>query len=234
MLYLNCLASCASLNKMDLRKYLVTKRTHVSSSSEESDSEKHEGESSLAYDIALPPAKRKMPCSEKKKQYKPILSYKKAWKESHPWLQCTNPWDGRFCTVCMKWESLLLGLKEGGLLGESLIGIMLLSLLKKMNSLNGTKILLLLQEWHSNVNNRVLQTCASASAKEVVKRKEKNCDILLKSTQVHLFLNNIWRTSVANNEWRQAARAAYHWKSFYCLVHIICTVIQIPFLLIGV
>ena len=49
---------------MDLRKYLVKKRTHVSISSEESDSEKHEGESSLADDIALPPAKRKMSCSD--------------------------------------------------------------------------------------------------------------------------------------------------------------------------
>ena len=69
--------------KMDLRKYLVEKRTHVSNySSEESDSEKHEGESSLADDIALPPAKRKRPCSEKKKQYKANLSYKKAWEES--------------------------------------------------------------------------------------------------------------------------------------------------------
>ena len=69
--------------KMDLRKYLVEKRTHVSNySSEESDSEKHEEESSLADDIALPPAKRKRPCSEKKKQYKANLSYKKAWEES--------------------------------------------------------------------------------------------------------------------------------------------------------
>ena len=44
---------------MDLRKYLVKKRTHVSNSNEESDSEKHEGESSLADDIALPPASQK-------------------------------------------------------------------------------------------------------------------------------------------------------------------------------
>ena len=49
---------------MDLRKNFVKKRTHVSNSSEESDSEKHEGESSLADDIALPPAKRKRPCSD--------------------------------------------------------------------------------------------------------------------------------------------------------------------------
>ena len=51
---------------MDLRKYLVKNRIHVYNSSEESDSEKHEGESSLADDIvvALPPAKRKMLCSD--------------------------------------------------------------------------------------------------------------------------------------------------------------------------
>ena len=51
---------------MDLRKHLVKKMTHVSISSEESysESEKHEGESSLAIDITLPPAKRKRPCSD--------------------------------------------------------------------------------------------------------------------------------------------------------------------------
>ena len=42
---------------MDLRKYLVKKRTRVSNSSEESDSDKHEGESLLADDITLPSQK---------------------------------------------------------------------------------------------------------------------------------------------------------------------------------
>ena len=99
---------CASLRKMDIRKYFSVKTPDSEASSgEESDVEKHEGESSLvlADDPAVPPAKRKKlsSLSEKKKQYKAKLSYKKAWEKNHPWLQCTNPQEGMFCTICMKW-----------------------------------------------------------------------------------------------------------------------------------
>jgi len=40
---------------------------------------------------------------EKKKQYKSQLSYKQDWEKTYPWVVCSDPKEGMFCSICQKW-----------------------------------------------------------------------------------------------------------------------------------
>ena len=179
---------------MDTRKYFSVKTPDSEASSgEESDVEKHEGESSLvlADDPAVPPAKRKKhsSVSEKKKQYKAKLSYKKAWEKNHPWLQCTNPQEGMFCTICMKWGKPPPSTK-GGWTARGISDWNHASELIKQHESS---------RWHKDsvFTARMAQQCeqqsvaeiyTSAATQEAAKRKEKNRDILLKLLRSIYFL----------------------------------------------
>lgn len=56
-------------------------------------------------DVETEPQRKKprLTPGEKKKKYKSQLSYKLDWEKTYPWVFCSDPKEGMFCSICRKW-----------------------------------------------------------------------------------------------------------------------------------
>ena len=85
----------------------VDKRTGTGNSSEDLSQQSSEV-SSLPSSSGEPPPphskKQQLSPSEKRRQYKAKLSYKRERGKKYPWVTCQDASKGMFCTVCMKWS----------------------------------------------------------------------------------------------------------------------------------
>lgn len=108
---------------MDVRQYFPPKRTReteaevdktsaedisqaTGESSSKSCSQTQGDAASTSHDLlSVPPHSKRqhLSASEKRKQYKAKLSYKREWEAKYPWVSCEDVNKGMFCTICQKW-----------------------------------------------------------------------------------------------------------------------------------
>ena len=147
--------------------------------------------------------KQQLSSSEKIRQYKAKLSYKREWEKKYPWVTCQDASKGMFCTVCTKWGHPSAG-SRGAWISK---GISDWSHATEVLKLHGES------QYHQYAavsasmsqqaerGKSVLELQCSAAAKQAASRVEKNRSIMVKLMRSVYFLakNMIPHTTVYTN-----------------------------------
>ena len=95
---------CDSWNSeknMDIRNFMLRKRSRKASEESEKDSESDESSSSDGSDIKEQRVQQ-LTSKATKKAYKARLSYRSLWESKYPWVYCNDVKNGMYCKLCQK------------------------------------------------------------------------------------------------------------------------------------
>ena len=205
---------------MDVRQYFPPKRTReteaevdktsaedisqaTGESSSKSCSQTQGDAASTSHDLlSVPPHSKRqhLSASEKRKQYKAKLSYKREWEAKYPWVSCEDVNKGMFCTICQKWGKPTPGSRGAwtskGITDWSHATELLWAHGESQCHRDAAVTASMAQQ--AERGKSILELQCSAAAKEAACRAERNCEILLKLLRSIYFLakNKIVHTTV--------------------------------------